>query len=304
MRFCPVILDPRSGIARSLASLLSFWAFTILLFGQSGAEENSFDKALFYRAANYCRGVVGRPVALSDDREILCLDGRIENDADISSANKLKEGGLFVVRSAGGDVASVIALANVLRERRAVVVVYDQCLSSCANYLLIASDQTYVLKGSLVAWDYESIDPALPSCAKFAMEKARDGDYRLQRGSCRPLPADEPRWRDILQAQTGFYKERMVDLYFEPPPDNRYLRKVVKSLYPDTHSYHHIGWTLHPPILSEIVQDHDCLRVLSRRTGRGGRDGGPAASRDAGDLRSITPAPPGEVNAFSFRPMN
>src|SRR5205085_761295 len=156
---------------------------------------------------------------------------------------KLKEGGLFVVRSPGGDdIASTIALAKVLRERRAVVVVYDQCLSSCANYLLIASARSYVLKGALVAWDYESTDPALPSCAKFVMEKARDGDYRLQRGSCRPLPADEALWREVLLAQTEFYKERMVDPYFEPPPDNRYLRKVVKSLYPDSHAYHHIGW--------------------------------------------------------------
>ncbi len=38
----------------------------------------------------------------------------------------------------------------------------------------------------------------------------------------------------------------MVDRYFAPPPDNRYLRKVVGSIYPDTHAYHHIGWTLHP----------------------------------------------------------
>jgi len=166
----------------------------------------------------------------------------------------LKAGGLFVVRSAGGDIASAIALAEVLRERRAVIVVYDQCLSSCANYLLIASDRSYVLKGALVAWDYESTDPALPSCAKFAMEKTRDGDYRLQRGSCQPLSAGESQWREILVAQTGFYKERVIDPHFEPPPDNRYVRKVVKSLYPDTHAYHHIGWTLHPRYFARLFK--------------------------------------------------
>jgi hypothetical protein len=127
-------------------------------------------------------------------------------------------------------------------------------VSSCANYLLIASDRSYVLKGALVAWDYESSDPALPSCAKFEMEKTRGGDYRLQRGSCQPLSADEAQWREILLAQTGFYKERMVDPHFEPPPDNRYLRKVVKSLNPDTHAYHHIGWTLHPRYFARLFK--------------------------------------------------
>ncbi|ULK99356.1 hypothetical protein [Bradyrhizobium sp. I71] len=90
------------GIFRSLTGMLSFCTFTLLLFGQSGAQENLFDKAAFHRAADYCRSVVERPIALSDDQAILCLDGRIEKDADVSPAKKLKEGGRFVVRSAGG----------------------------------------------------------------------------------------------------------------------------------------------------------------------------------------------------------
>ncbi|QIP08527.1 hypothetical protein [Bradyrhizobium symbiodeficiens] len=130
-----------------------------------------FDKAISYRAADFCRGVAVRPIALSEDQAILCLDGFIEEDTDLSPAEKLKEGGLFVVRSSGGDIVPTLALAKILHERRAVVVVYEQCLSSCANYLLIASDRSYVLKGALVAWDYESTDPALPSCVKFTMEK-------------------------------------------------------------------------------------------------------------------------------------
>src|SRR5262249_51095504 len=152
---------------------------------------------------------------------VLCFEGRIEKDVDISSVANLRDGGLFVVRSSGGDIASVIALADALHGRHAMIVVYDHCLSSCANYLLIASDRAYVLKGALVAWDYESSDPASPSCSKLAMGKTRDGGYRLQRGSCRPEPADQPRLRTILLAQTRFYRERMVDPYFEPPPDNR-----------------------------------------------------------------------------------
>lgn len=237
-----------------LLEALSFLALLFLSCGPSRAEEKSFDREVFHQAAGYCRGVEARPIVLSDDQAILCLDGRVERDTDLSPIARLKEGGLFVVRSSGGDIASTISLSNLVHGRRATVVVYDRCLSTCANYLLIASDRTYVLKGALVAWDYESSDPALPSCAKFAMEKTRDGDYRLQRGSCRPLPADEAQWREILLAQAGFYKERMIDPHFEPPPDNRYLRKAVKSLYPDTHAYHHVGWTLHPRYFARLFK--------------------------------------------------
>src|SRR3954465_6557400 len=113
-----------------LPALLPFLAFAFLLHfcGQSGAQESLFDKEVSYRAVDYCRNVAMRLIALSDDQTILCRDGRIEKDADLSLAEKLKEGGLFAVRSLGGDIASMIALANVVRKRRAAVVVYDHCL--------------------------------------------------------------------------------------------------------------------------------------------------------------------------------
>jgi hypothetical protein len=237
-----------------LVESVPFLALLFLSCGPSRAEEKSFDREAFHQAADYCRSAAARPIALSDDQAILCLDGRIEKDTDISPIARLKEGGLFVVRSSGGDIASAISLSNLVYGRRATVVVYDQCLSSCASYLLIGADRAYVLKGSLVAWDYESSDPAFPSCSRFTMEKTRAGGYRLQRGSCRPLSTDETSWRTVLSAQTAFYRKRMVDPYFEAPPDNLYLRKVVKSLYPDTSAYHHVGWTLHPRYFARLFK--------------------------------------------------
>jgi hypothetical protein len=240
---------------RSLKTLCSY-IFAVLLLGlnEVHAKEESPDRESYYRAVDHCRGVASQSMALNVDQSILCFDGRIEKGMDVSSAANLREGGLFVVRSPGGNIASAIALSDLLRERHATVLVYDQCLWSCANYLLIASDRAYVFKGALVAWDYESSDPAFPSCSRFAMEKTRAGDYRLQRGSCRPPPVDEEQWRTALLAQARFYKERMVDPYFEPPPDNRYLRKAVKSLYPDTSAYHHVGWTLHPRYFAKLFK--------------------------------------------------
>ncbi|WFU35652.1 hypothetical protein QA635_15085 [Bradyrhizobium brasilense] len=124
-------------------------------------------------------------------------------------------------------------MSNLLGGRHATVVVYDYCLAGCANYLLIASDQAYVLKGALVAWDYESTDPALPFCSRYASVRMPSGEFRLQRGSCQPMPEKEADWRRVVLAQNKFFKQRVIDPLFEAPPDNRYLRKVRKNLYFD-----------------------------------------------------------------------
>lgn len=241
---------PGSGLSVPLLVL----TFLLLYSSLACAEGQALDRKNYYRAAEFCRGAVARPIALNGDRTIVCLDGKIDNETDLAPVQNLKEEGLFVVRSAGGDIASAVALSNLLGSRHATVVAYDYCLSSCANYLLIASDQAYVLKGALVAWDYESTDPALPSCSRYASVRMPSGEFRMQRGSCRPMPEKEADWRRVMLAQNKFFKQRVVDPLFEAPPDNRYLRKVTKNLYADSFERHHIAWTLHPRYFAKLFK--------------------------------------------------
>jgi hypothetical protein len=56
------------------------------------------------------------------------------------------------VRSTGGFAPEAIRLANILRDRNATVVIRDYCLSACANYFLVPTGTTYVLKNAIVAW--------------------------------------------------------------------------------------------------------------------------------------------------------
>lgn len=237
-----------------LAMLLLALAFLFLGSSQSSAQAEAFNVDNYHRAVEYCRGTVARPFALSPDQTIFCFDGNVEKDASYSLLADLKDDGLFVVRSAGGDIASAVALSNLIVSRRATVVVYDYCLASCANYLLIASDQAYVLKGTLVAWDYESTDPALPSCSRYASVRLPSGEFRLQRGSCRPMPEKEADWRRVVLAQNRFFRQRVVDPLFEAPPDNRYLRKITKNLYADSFERHHLAWTLHPRYFAKLFK--------------------------------------------------
>jgi hypothetical protein len=99
----------------------------------------------------YC-STATHSIMLSKDRMVLCFDGKIEHDLDIGIFNNLKDRGLFVIRSAGGYPDVAMAFANILRAKDATVILYDYCLSACANYVLVASNRTYVTKGTIIAW--------------------------------------------------------------------------------------------------------------------------------------------------------
>jgi hypothetical protein len=232
-------------LLRKITPRLFVLALLLLLCPKEGhAQQEAFDREGYYSAVEYCRGTAPRPMALSSDQQILCFDGWVESDMDVSLASGLKENGLFVVRSFGGSIISAIALSDLLRERRATVVIYDYCLSACASYFFIASIQTYVLKGSLVAWHNEV--SGLPDCASLAMPRD-SGPKKLRRFPCPGIPFDAlARHRAAISAETRFYAERTVDRLFEEPPDSIYVRKILKNMYQETGVYPDVAWTWNP----------------------------------------------------------
>src|SRR4051812_27898627 len=84
-----------------------------LFIGMSGrpSEAQETDYAPYARAADFCRGDIARPIALSQDKRILCLDGVISSDLDVSVASDMDDRGIAVVRSRGGDPARAAQLA-------------------------------------------------------------------------------------------------------------------------------------------------------------------------------------------------
>ncbi len=229
-----------SGEARCLLAVAA-WG---LLFssGHSRAEQD-LDRERYYRAVEYCRGNVSRPMALSPDEQILCFDGKATDDLDVSSALGLKENGLFVVRSPGGNPDVAVALSRIVRDRQATVVVHGYCLSACASFFLIASHQSYVLKGVLVAWHYpRSVDPARPDCT-YVIEPPDGKLKKLQRGSCRPGGEHGAGYSPEV---ARFFAERVIDPLFDHPPDSLYVRRILRNLYGDTGVFRDVLWTLHP----------------------------------------------------------
>lgn len=84
-------------------------------------------------AFNYC---LSHPdsVTVSTDQMTLCFDGKIGLDQASAPFRQLKDNGYFVVRSPGGYNDAAMHLSNILREKNATVIIYDYCLSACANF--------------------------------------------------------------------------------------------------------------------------------------------------------------------------
>src|SRR5579872_63909 len=227
----------RPGLAKCLCVLI----FVSVCSDIVRADEIDFGR--YTRAAEFCRGEVKRPFALDHDQRVLCFAGYITHELDISAAKTLRPNGLFVVRSTGGDVAVAIALADILRDQHATVIVYDYCFSACASFLLLASHEAFVLRNTIVAWHYYFDSHLCP-----LLVVTEEGDPRRFENS--PCPDAPP---EIQQRQeygrylnSKFYADRVIDPRFENPPESFTIRKILKGLFEGTGRYPDVLWTWNP----------------------------------------------------------
>ncbi|WP_298255829.1 hypothetical protein [Bradyrhizobium sp.] len=227
---------------RSFASCL-LCALVYLSSYSDAAQADDTDFARYYRAAEFCSGHVKRPLGLDLDQRVLCFDGLLTPDVDISLAEGLMPNGLFVIRSPGGDISVAAALADILQDRNATVVVYDYCFSACASYLLLASREAFVLRNTLVAWHY-TVDPRW--CPSLVATKD-GGPERLEKSPCPDAPSgvrngDKGR-RDM---NVGFYSGRAIDPLFDDPPESFTIRKILTGMFQETGKYPDVMWTWNP----------------------------------------------------------
>jgi hypothetical protein len=234
----------RSLILR-VAEVVALCALVLVWWGteKSHAQVPDAEKARYAEALAYCRGDVPRPMALRNDNRVLCFDGVLFPAQDVSLTKSLEEDGVFAVRSRGGYITTAAALADLLRDRHATVVVYDYCLSACASYLLLASVKTFVLRDTLVAWHY-TIDPLwCPS-----LVKPRDGGpKRLEKWPCSDAPAEIQAGDQARRyLNNKFYRGRTVDPLFDDPPESFTIRKILRSMFEGTGRYPEVLWTWNP----------------------------------------------------------
>ena len=227
----------------------NFVALCVVAFAGWGAEislaeVSDTDKVIYARAVEHCRGNVKRPMALDLDKRVLCFDGAILPELELSLADRLEDGGLFVMRSFGGEQLSAIRLAEALRERHATVVVYDYCLSACASFVLVASTKAFVVKNTLVAWHHWTGEYLCP-----ALEQAKDeGPRRLEKNACADAPADYQSMYEYAKwLDKWFYSTRAVAPPFENPPQSVIVRRILQNKFGGRGEYpSNLMWTWNP----------------------------------------------------------
>lgn len=133
-------------------------------------------------------------------------------------------------------------LADLLRERQATVVVYDYCFSACASYLLVATNETYVVRDTIVAWHHTTV----PLCVSLqgAMD---DGPLRLEKTAC---PDADPEYRraysELERRHGDFFAPRLSNRSFRNPPQSFSIRKILRSMFEGTGDYPDVLWTWNP----------------------------------------------------------
>jgi hypothetical protein len=222
------------------ATLLAF-AFVCCGAEMSRAQVSDAEKESYADALAYCRGDVSRPMALRNDKRVLCLDGQVSDLNEFLPAASLAQGGLFVVRSRGGNIINTIGLADLLLAREATIIVNDYCLGICANYLFIASVKTFVPENALVAWINHATGPN--NCLGFVEGRRRDIP-RLQEKPCDLLSVDS-RTRELIRLKDKFYKGRTLN--FVEPPESVTVRRDLKRRFDATGKYpDDVYWTWNP----------------------------------------------------------
>jgi len=179
---------------------------------------------------------------LNPDKSVLCFDGEI-GDLDASYVAGLEENGVFIVRSLDGFGATALAIANVLLQRRATVVIYDYCLSVCATYFFFASVRTYVLKGSLVAWQAGS---RLPDCPTW-LRPVPDENGSMVRSPCDALGGGlDGGYGKYVLARQQFYSQRSNAAKSAFPPTTPNIARTLWNMYRDTGVSPIVAWTMNP----------------------------------------------------------
>lgn len=245
-----VAIVVHSIIARS-ANCVALCAIAYVCCASQVSRAQQPDFSVYARAVEFCRGVAKRPMALDLDKRVLCFDGKVLGDQDFSLANRLEDDGLFVVRSYGGDALLAINLAEVLREKRATIVVYDYCLSACASYLLVASTKAFVLRNTLVAWHHATAAYLCPS-----LEQAIDGGpKRLEKNTCSDAPPNyKSAYKYYKELDDWFFSMRTVGP-FEDPPESVIVRKILRNWFGERGTYPpNLLWTWNPRYYASTIK--------------------------------------------------
>lgn len=161
------------------------FALVLLHCEHAKADEPNFP---YFGAASSCKAATQ---SYAEPDAYVCLRGSIDAAAAEWAAAQLleMEQAVLVVSSPGGSVLAAMDLGRAVAQSDAVVVVADRCYSSCANYLIPASEYLYVADEALIVLHGS---PPRERHLFMAQQVQANPDYlaEIQSGSFNPNESD------------------------------------------------------------------------------------------------------------------
>ena len=174
---------------------------------------------------------------LSADKTVLCFDGESTLETPLEPFRALKRGGTLVVRSRGGLTVVAMQMADILLAKNATVVIHDYCLAACANALFVATHETHVAEGAIVAWDGKEKYAGCRQIVAGILQKPAGArrDQQLARAL------------ELCRVVDAFYRKRDISDDFTIRPQTAYSRKMHHAMTRHIRwERHGIFWTWHP----------------------------------------------------------
>ncbi len=215
----------------------------------SQGQPSEAEKARYADALAYCRGNTPSAIALRNDKRVLCINGWIFTSFDFWPVYGLAQGGFVVVRIWGGEIATTIKLADLIRSKQATVVINGYCLADCASYLFVASLRTFVPKDSLVAW---SIVNDANECVRFSETTDRSAP-RLDIAPCTGVNGYGRPNEYLNQLKHKFYEGRVL-AQFRDPPESLMVRRMLKHKFDGMGEYPSVYWTWNPRFYASVIR--------------------------------------------------
>jgi hypothetical protein len=212
----------------------------ILLCSAMSAPSAQIREDVIASAVDFCRGYPPIPMRrypdfgtpqpegysfhIKDDKTVLCYDGVIFDNQNISVMNDLVEGGFFVIRGGAGMPTTALKMGNILKSKMATVVIRDYCVSACAAFIYIASDTTYVVRDSIVVW--HAIRYQAPPCDDNAFLMSSTETKELWMSFS---PERRERNCKYLADLVDFFKKRGSTLNSLFATQSPHIKKVTQS---------------------------------------------------------------------------
>ena len=143
-------------------------------------------------------------------------------------------------------------IATLLEEKKATVVIYDYCISACADFFFVAGARTYVLKDTIVAWHYGWREWSPCEDVGYGIEyRNSDGAMRLSKGRICYEYTEQHRevQKTFRSLAIPFFARRIVDLQrfnWDRPPRSAHIATILRSKVRDAGTSPEVSWTWNP----------------------------------------------------------